>query len=139
MKQVQLNISGTGLDFKKASALAASCAGSDIEMEMPVLVAWHDKRMSRMSPVIEGADINSRWRDYGESHNGCLEVDVGGDYDFIFADSAAFDDYGPSPYINIKDEKGQEYICQIIDALHGGHSPDMKSCVPLDEYTSKMT
>ncbi len=139
MKHVQLNVSGMNLDFKTASALAASCAGRDVEMEEPVLVAWHDKRQSRMSPVIEGADISSRWRDYGVSHSGCLEVDVGGDYDFIFADSAAFNDYGPSPYVNITDGKGQEYICQIINAVHGGRSPDMNSRVPLDEYTSKMT
>lgn len=43
MKQVQLNISGMDLDFKKASALATSCAGSDMEMEMPVLL-WTNTR-----------------------------------------------------------------------------------------------
>lgn len=139
MRQVQVQVSGMDMDFRKASALAASCAGGDADMEMPVLVAWHDKRMSRMSPAIEGADINTRWHDYGESHGGCLEVDVAGDYDFIFAESAAFNSYGPSPYVNITDEKGQEYVCQIIDALHGGHSPDRSTCVPLDEYTSKLT
>lgn len=139
MRQVHLSVLGMDMDFKRASALAASCAGGDADMELPVLVAWHDKRLSKMSPAIEGADISTRWHDYGESHNGCLEIDVGGDYDFIFADSAAFGAYGSSPYINITDEKGQEYICEIISALHGGQKPDANSCIPLDEFTSKMT
>jgi hypothetical protein len=102
------------------------------------MVAWHDKKGSRMSPVIEGGDINTRWHDYGESHGGKLEVDINGEFDFIFADSSAFEQYGPSPYINLYDKRGNEYLCQI-NALRDPHNPSKEACVPLDEVTSKMT
>lgn len=138
MKQVQIHSTGTDLDYQAACALAVSFAASDPEIETPVVVAWHDKRLARMSPAIEGADINTRWHDYGASHCGCLEVDVNGEYDFVFADSAAYDEYGPSPYANLSDGEGHEYICQI-NALRDPHRPDMNACVALDEYTSKMT
>ena len=138
MKHVQIHSMGTDLDYMKASALAVSFAASDPEMEKPVVVAWHDKRMAKMSPAIAGADIDTRWHDYGASHCGCLEVDVDGEYDFVFADSAAFDEYGPSPYINLFDGEGREYVCQL-GALRDPHRPDMNACIALDDYTSKMT
>ena len=138
MKQAHISYSGMDLDYKKANALAASLAGSDAEIIEPVMVAWHDKKASRMSPVVEGADINTRWHDYGESHGGQLEIDVNGEYDFIFADSSAFEPYGPSPYINLHDKSGNEYLCQI-NALRDPHNPSQEACVPLDEWTSKMT
>lgn len=138
MKHVQIHSTGTELDYEAACALAASFAANDPEIETPVVVAWHDKRLSRMSPVIEGADIATRWHDYGASHCGCLEVDVNGEYDFVFADSAPYDQYGPSPYANLFDGQGHEYICQI-NALRDPHRPDMNACVALDDYTSKMT
>lgn len=138
MKHVQIHPEGGALDYKMAAALAASFAASDPDLEKPVVVAWHDKRMGTMSPAIAGADVNTRWRDYGESHCGCLDVDVDGEYDFVFADAAAFQDYGPSPYANLVDAEGQEYICQI-NALRDPHRPDKDACVALDEYTSKLT
>lgn len=138
MKQVQIHTSSPDLDYAAASALACSYAASDPEMETPVVVAWHDKRQGRMSPAIAGADINTRWHDYGASHCGCIEIEVDGDYDFVFADSAAFDPYGPSPYVNLFDSSGNEYICQI-NALRDPQHPDANACVPLDDYTSKMT
>ncbi len=36
---------------------------------------------------------------------------------------------GPGPYINLRDAQGNESICRV-----GG-----KDCVPLDEWTSKLT
>lgn len=138
MKHVQIHLEGSELNYKAASALAASFAASDPDMEKPVVVAWHDKRMGTMSPAIAGADVNTRWRDYGESHCGCLDVDVSGEYDFVFADAAAFEEYGPSPYVNLADAEGHEYICQL-NALRDPHRPDMHACVVLDEYTSKLT
>lgn len=138
MKEVHINYSGMNLDYKVASGLAASLATKELDLSEPVMVAWHDKRSSRMSPAIEGGDINTRWHDYGESHGGKLEVDINGEFDFIFADSSSFEPYGPSPYINLYDKRGNEFLCQI-NALRDPHNPSQEACVPLDEVTSKMT
>lgn len=138
MKATHINYSGMDLDYRTASRLAATLADKDPNLIDPVMVAWHDKKASRMSPVIEGANINTRWHDYGESHGGRLEIDVNGEFDFIFADSSAFEPYGPSPYVNLHDKNGNEYLCQI-GALRDPHDPSKEACVVLDEWTSKMT
>ncbi len=138
MKHVHISYSGSQLDYGVASRLAASLAASDKELGDPVMMAWHDAPASRMSPDIAGADVNTRWRDYGASHNGELEVDVNGEYEFIFADGKGFESYGPSPYVNLFDQDGAEYICQA-SALHDPHRPEQGACIRLDEYTSKLT
>jgi hypothetical protein len=63
---------------------------------------------------------------------------VGDDFTFIYADSSAFDPYGASPYSNLKDAKGNEYLCQI-NLLRDPQQPNAEACVPLDEWTSKLT
>lgn len=138
MKATHINYTGMDLDYRTASRLAATLADKDPNLIDPVMVAWHDKKASRMSPVIEGANINTRWHDYGESHGGRLEIDINGEFDFIFADSSAFEPYGPSPYINLHDKNGNEYLCQI-SALRDSHDPRKEACVVLDEWTSKLT
>lgn len=138
MKQAHITYQGKNLDYKTANVLAAAFANNDADIIDPVMVAWHDKPASRMSPVVEGGDITSRWHDYGESHGGKLEVDVNGEYDFIFGDASAFEQHGPSPYISLHDKKGNEYLCQI-NALRDPHNPSKEACVALDEWTSKLT
>lgn len=138
MKEAHINYAGLNLDYMHASQLAETLAKNDANLVDPVMVAWHDKKTLRMSPVIEGGDINTRWHDYGESHGGKLEVDVNGEYDFIFADSNDFDRYGPSPYINLHDQSGNEYLCQINE-LRDPKNPSQEACVVLDEWTSKLT
>ncbi|MDP1897553.1 MAG: AF1514 family protein [Sulfurimicrobium sp.] len=138
MKAAHINYSGMNLDYKMASGLAATFADKDPNIIDPVMVTWHDKQGARMSPAIEGADVNTRWHDYGESHGGKLEGDVNGEFDFIFADSSAFEPYGPSPYINLHDQHGNEYLCQI-NALRDPHDPSKEACVVLDDWTSKLT
>lgn len=138
MKAAHINYSGMGLDYKTASVLAATFADNDPNIIDPVMVAWHDKKAARMSPTIAGANVDTRWHDYGESHGGRLEVDVNGEFDFIFADSSAFEPYGPSPYINLHDARGNEYLCQI-NALRDPQDPSKEACVALDEWTSKLT
>ncbi len=138
MKELHINYSGMDLDYRVASGLASSLAIRGLDIAEPVMVAWHDKKTSRMSPVIAGGDINTRWHDYGESHGGKLEVDVNGEFDFIFADASAFELYGPSPYINLHDRLGHEYLCQINE-LRDPHDPSKEACVELDEWTSKLT
>lgn len=138
MKRIHIAFSGTGLDYLVARQLAASRANLESGINEPVMMAWHDRRASMMSPVIEGGDVNTRWHDYGESHEGELEIDVNGDYDFVFADSSAFQAYGQSPYVNLSDGSGNRYLCQR-SLLRDPHQPEARACVALDDYTSKMT
>ena len=66
--------------FAAARALAFSLALDDPALHEPELVASHD---------------------YGVSDDGRLEVDVGGETPFIFADSSSFDSYahfGPGAF-----------------------------------------
>lgn len=125
-------------NYRQAVALADALAGEDKEVIEPMLVAWYDRKAARMSPAIEGADLHNRWRDYGASHGGKLEVDIGDDYAFVYAESSAFDPYEPSPYSNIRDTEGVEYLCQI-NLLSDPRQPTAKACIPLDEWTSKLT
>lgn len=138
MRQAHITYQATDLDFRKAAQLATSFAEKDSEMIEPVLVSWYDRRMAQMSPAIAGANLDTRWHDYGESHSGKLEVDVGDDYAFIYADSSAFDPYEESPYVNLRDAKGNEFVCQA-GLLCDRHVPSKEACVALDEWTSKLT
>jgi Domain of unknown function (DUF5619) len=138
LKEAQIDYSGTDLDFVVANRLASSFAAKELAFGQPVLVAWHDKKTSRMSPAIEGGDIRTRWHDYGESHGGQVSIAINGEYDFVFADASAFEQYGPSPYINLHDEAGNEYVCNI-NALRDPHVPDKEACVLLDDWMSKQT
>lgn len=136
MKAVHINYSGTNLDYKVASGLATSFAASTLGVGDPVMVAWHDKQASRMSPVIEGADINTRWHDYGESHGGKLEVDINGDFDFVFTDASGFDVLGPSPLVNLHDKLGNQYLCEI-NVLRDPKQPHKQACVKLEGLSTK--
>lgn len=138
MRQIHIDHPGPVLDYAVARELAAARACHEPETREPVLMAWHDQRASTMSPVIEGGDINTCWHDYGESHDGKIEIDVNGDYDFVFADSASFEGHGPSPYVNLSDAGGIQYICQR-GLLRNPHQPEKDACVALDDYTSQMT
>ncbi len=118
--------------FESARALAFSLAKSDTELLEPELVAWIDRSAGKSSPVLKGCGGPNGWHDYGVSHGGLLQVDVDGETSFIFAETSHFDSFehfGPGPYINLRDAQGTEYICRV-----GG-----KDCVPLDEWTSKLT
>lgn len=138
MKQAHINYTGMNLDYKMASGLALSFADRDREIIDPVMVAWRDRKAARMSPVIPDCNVETGWHDYGVSHGGKLEIDVNGEYEFIFGDSSAFEPYGPSPFINLHDAKGNEYLCQI-NALRDLRNPSKEACVVLDEWTSKLT
>ena len=118
--------------FGSARALAFSLAESYTGLVKPELVAWIDRSAGKTSPVLEGCAGPNGWHDYGVSHGGLLQVDVGGETSFIFAESSPFDSYehfSPGPYVNLRDVHGNESICRV-----GG-----KDCVPLDEWTSKLT
>lgn len=67
MRDINVNLSGVDMNYKMASQIARAIA-HEVNGKEPIVVAWHDKAQSRMSPAIEGGDINTRWHDYGESH-----------------------------------------------------------------------
>jgi hypothetical protein len=96
------------------------------------LIARKDCTTLMASPELEGCSSPYGWRDYGISHDGRLEVDVGGEAIFIFTESSPNDScehFGPGPFTNLRDDKGNEMICRA-----GG-----EACVPLDEWISKLT
>jgi hypothetical protein len=118
--------------FESAKALAISIAESGNKLLEPELIAWIDRTTANASPVLEGCSGPNGWHDYGVSHGGRLEVIVGEDASFIFAEASPFDSYehfGPGPFVNLRDAEGNEMICRA-----GGIA-----CVPLDEWTSKLT
>ena len=131
MKDINVTLSGVDMSYKMASLIAHTIA-QEINGKEPIVVAWHDKPQSRMSPVIEGADIHTRWHDYGESHGGKLEVDVNGDYDFIFSDAGEYESGFPSPYVSVHDAQGQEFLCQI-NALKDPKKPGEDACVKIGD------
>jgi len=138
MRQAHITPSATDMNYPMAARLAAAFADNDVEIIDPVLVAWYDRKAAQMSPVIAGADLRTRWYDYGASHSGKLEIDVGDDFAFIYADSSAFDTAEAGPYANLHDEQGNEYLCQV-NLLRDPLKPTMEACTPLDEWTSKLT
>lgn len=118
--------------FMAAKTLAAAVAESDSELIEPEMVAWIDRSATRTSPVLEGCGGPDGWRDYGVSHGGRLEVDVGDEASFIFAETSQFDSYGhfgQGPFRNLRDADGNECVCYA-----GG-----VACVPLDDWTSQLT
>ena len=118
--------------FESARALAMSLAESDSELIEPEIVAWIDRPSAMASPVLEGCAGPNGWHDYGVSHGGRLEIDVAGEATFIFAESSPYDSYAhfsPGPFRNHRDAQGNEFVCDSAG----------KTCVPLDEWTSKLT
>jgi len=118
--------------FQAAKAMAFTLALADPELIEPELIAWKDRATSLASPELEGCSGPYGWRDYGISHDGRLEVDVGGVAIFIFTESSPYDSYehfGPGAFVNLRDDKCNEMICRT-----GG-----VACMPLDEWTSKLT
>lgn len=133
MKQINISINGMELDYKTANSIARSVANIlDVE---PTVVAWHDARANKMSPVIEGADTHSRWRDYGETHGGNVNVSVNGDFDFIFADSNNFEELGHSPYISLQDQQGNQFLCRMED-LRDPKDPHQEACFSIESDTA---
>lgn len=132
MKDVNINIQGMDLDYKQAKEVARSVAGM-FDKE-PTVVAWHDGKRKAMSPVIEGADTQ-RWHDYGTANGGNLEISINGEYDFIFADSAEFEELGRGPYISVQDKTGRNFLCRM-EALKDPKNPEQDACYPLESGTN---
>jgi hypothetical protein len=130
MRDINVSIQGMSLDFKKAGSVAHSLAGL-FERE-PTVVAWHDATRNKMSPVIAGADVQSRWRDYGQAYGGDINVNVNGDFDFIFADTSEFEGLGKSPYISVHDKQGHEYLC-LAESLRDPSNPKEEACYRIDD------
>lgn len=129
MKHILLTVRGIPIDYQIANAIARAVA-QELE-ESPTLVAWHDAPEGRMSPVIEGADIQNRWEDYGVSHGGDFAVSVNGDFDFIFADTSRYETLSHSPYIELRDSQGRAYLC-LAEHLRDPGNPNQEACFAVD-------
>jgi hypothetical protein len=93
--------------FQAAKAIAFTLALADPKLLEPDSMA---------SPELEGCSGPYGWRDYGISHDGRLEVDVGGEAIFIFTESSPYDSYehfGPGPFVNLRDDQGNKMICRM--------------------------
>jgi len=122
MKTSHISRLGVNLDYLAASKLAVLLAKRDSSVIDPMIVAWRDKKTSRVSPVIGDCVSKTSWREYGENHGGKLEVDVNGEFDFIFADSNTFESYSSRPYVN---EIAQE---DRVDPQCGTKNADKLKC-----------
>ena len=136
MKTLNASLLSSGnpsaLRFWAARQLAYSMAESDQEFIEPELIAWVDRSGAMFSPEAVGCFGPNGWHDYGMSHGGGLEVDVGDEASFIFTESGpycSYDHFGHRPYVNLGDAQGNESICR----------PGGIACVPLDEWTGKLT
>lgn len=79
-------------------------------LEQPVVLSWRNDRDGRIAPDIPGAATEDRWRDYGVSNGGQLEVNVGHDFHFILADAANFEE-PDLHFANLRDEQGTTFFC----------------------------
>lgn len=131
MQHVSVNIEGMKTAFTTARSVAIAAA--ETVEKRPVVIAWHDKTKAQIAPAIEGADLETRWRDYGQSYGGNLEVVVNDEMEFIFGDSEKFESSDPAedPYINVRDPMGREFLC-MKQAVHGDDEP----CTPLQSQAS---
>ncbi len=71
---VFLTSAGGAPTFESARALAFSLAETDPALVEPELITWGDRSTGITSSIRTGPN---GWRDYGISHDGRLEVDVG--------------------------------------------------------------
>lgn len=138
MRQTTIAAPAAVTNYATAASLARAIADEDRQIIEPVMVAAYDRTKGTMAPAVPGARAETRWRDYGASHGGRLEINIGKDFGFIFAEGSPFDPYEASPYANLRDASGNEFVCQI-NLLGGRRTPDSRACVAVDEWTSKLT
>lgn len=124
MKTVTIPLDKHIPDFKTARQAAVARA-RDLLSE-PVIVAWKDDNAKRFGPEIPGGK-GDRWHDYGASHNGKLEMTVGNEYHFIFAETGDFEE----TELDLKniEEDGDVFLCLNAacteeDRRRLGDSPD---------------
>jgi hypothetical protein len=130
MKHIEVTIRGMPVDYPTATSIARAIAGQ-LESE-PTLVAWHDAKEGRMSPAIEGADVHSRWLDYGESHGADFAVSLNGEYDFIFADTSQYETLEHSPYLAVRDSQGHQFLC-LAKHLRDPKNPSADACFSVED------
>lgn len=107
MKTITVPLDKQAPDFNYARQQAVNCA-RDMLSE-PVIVAWKDDGANRFGPEIPGGK-DDRWRDYGESHAGRLQMTVGEKFHFIFAETADFDAVDLE-LSNIEGDDGSVFLC----------------------------
>jgi hypothetical protein len=120
------------LSFALASSMAKAAA-CDTQMRDPTIISWHQHGTHAVSPSYDGIDPRSWWAKYGRGNGGRLEVNVGGQFDFILMEAAGYETVGKQPVRHLVAEDGVEYIC-MAPMLGNRAMPDARACVPLDEW-----
>lgn len=132
MKTLNASRPSGGSPASRFGAFAFSIAESGNEFIESELIARVDRSTAMSSPEAEGCFGPSGWHDYGVSHDGRLEIDVGDEMSFIFTECSLFGScghFGHKPSVNLRDAQGNEMA----------QRPGGVSCVPLDEWTGKLT
>lgn len=92
MNQARIAHLSSDLKYGEAAMLAMTFADWSNSFHKPVLLASYSHRAARMSPSTEGADQHSLWRNNSARRGGKLEIDVAGEFSFVYADSGATGD-----------------------------------------------
>lgn len=87
MKTIQVSMDNAEAEFSEARRRAVSRA--EEILSDPVIIAWKDENAGHSGPLIPGA-APDRWHDYGENNGGKLELEVGGNFRFIFGEAVDF-------------------------------------------------
>jgi hypothetical protein len=120
------------MDFRQASLLATEAARENW-MQEPTILSWHRHSTQGMSPFFDGANPNTWWEKYGEGNGGSLEINVGGEYDFVLMDSVDYETLGDMPLRNLGDDQGNLFVC-YTRLLGNSSTPSQEACMPLDDW-----
>ena len=107
MQTINLDPDMALIDFRQARRLAVVQAVD--KLSRPLLVAWKDDLSHLSAPCIPGSS-KDRWRDYGSSHDGRLEINIGDEYHFIFSEADEYE----SPDLNVvtlTEQDGTHILC----------------------------
>lgn len=84
--RIKVEVDGP-VDFERAKELAVVEVTTNLDV--PMLIAWHDSSTDRSSPEIECCDENlPGWLAYGRSHGADHPVQVGEHYFFMFREGS---------------------------------------------------
>ncbi len=104
-----IEIGESNADSIQAARNEAVAAVGD-RIENPVVLSWRDEQTNTFAPDIPGAEPKERWRDYGTSFGGKLEVAVGDRFHFIIGDASGYS--APDlQFTNVTDDNGRTYLC----------------------------
>lgn len=135
MRNVHVDHRENVLNFQSASLLAKDVARQN-QMQDPTILAWHHAHDPNIPHYFDGANPDTWWEKYGTGNGGELEIDIGGDYQFILMDTRGYETLDEIPLRNMSDDIGNEYVCFKPLMKKGNDKPTLDACMPLDEWVA---